>query len=308
LTHCKDDGIPDRITPAEDGHSVFNPLCSRREVLIWGGVSIAGLTALSPALVMGADRPLIIMEKAEGLVIADPVVCVGCGRCELACTEFNFGKASPSLSRIKVDRNLNFGAEGAMAWREGHGNLGDGLIVQNLCLQCPHPVPCATICPENAIVVSAASKARTIDPTKCTGCGICLRACPWEMISYDPDTRKATKCDLCRGKPKCVAACPAGSLRYVTWRDLTGKTPQRNLNTAPLPPQRSNACAECHMPGQAAGLKQAVAMMLRTFRGDRSGSSDGLGFSWIDIAGAILVPLTFASVLVHAVVRKVRKR
>jgi len=304
----KADSAPDRILHGEDGPSLFNPLCSRRQVLIWGGVSIVGLSSLSPGLVLGADSPVIIMEKAEGLVVADPVVCVGCGRCELACTEFNFGKASPSLSRIKVDRNLNFGPRGPTAWREGHGNLGDGLIVQNLCLQCPHPVPCATICPENAIVVSPVHKARTVDPEKCTGCGICLRACPWEMISCDPDTRKATKCDLCRGKPKCVAGCPAGSLRYVSWRDLTGKTPQRNLNPDPLPPQRSRVCAECHLPGQAADLKQAGMMMLRTLRGGRSGSSDGIGFRWIDLAGAVLVPLTLLSVLAHAVVRKVRKR
>ena len=163
------DRVPDEIAQAEDGNSAFNPLCTRRQVLIWGGVSIVGLSALSPVFVLGADRPLIIMENAEGLVVADPVVCVGCGRCELACTEFNDGKAAPSLSRIKVDRNLNFGPQGAVTWREGHGNLGDGLIVQDLCMQCPHPVPCANICPENAIVVSPAHKARTIDPEKCTG-------------------------------------------------------------------------------------------------------------------------------------------
>jgi len=236
----------EQTTNAEGGDFLFNPLCTRRQILIWGGISIAGLAALSPLLALAADRPLIIMEKAEGLVVADPVVCVGCGRCELACTEFNFGKAAPSLSRIKVDRSLDAGARGAPARREGEGNPGDGLIVQNLCLQCPHPVPCASICPENAIVLSPVLKARTVDPKKCTGCGICLRACPWEMISYDPDSRKAVKCDLCRGNPKCVAACPAGSLRYVSWRDLTGETPVRNPNTAPLPPQRRMVCGECH--------------------------------------------------------------
>jgi Fe-S-cluster-containing dehydrogenase component len=303
----KADRASDEKSTTEEGNSCFNPLCSRRQVLIWGGVSIAGLSTLSTVFAQGADRPLIIMENAEGLVIADPVVCVGCGRCELACTEFNFGKASPSLSRIQVDRNMNYGPQGATAWHEGHGNLGDGLIVQDLCMQCPHPVPCATICPENAIIVTPVHKARSIDPKKCTGCRVCLRACPWEMISYDPDTRKATKCNLCQGKPKCVEACPAGSLRYVSWRDLTEKTPPRNLNTSPLPPQRALSCRECHLPGLSMNLRQASAMMLRVLRGERSASSAGIGFSWIDMAGAILVPLAFAAVLVHAVARKIRK-
>lgn len=304
----KADRVSEEIAEMEAGDSIFNPLCGRRQVLIWGGISIAGLSALSPALALAADSPVVIMEKAEGLVIADPVLCVGCGRCELACAEFNYGKASPSLSRIKVDRNLNFSPQGAMTWREGHGNLGDGLIVQDLCMQCPHPVPCATICPENAIVASPPLRARRIDPEKCTGCGICLRACPWEMISYDPERRKATKCDLCGGKPKCVAACPAGSLRYVSWRDLTGKIPARNPDPASLPPQRTIGCRECHLSAQSMNLREVGMMILRTFKGGRAGSAEGIGFKWIDVAGAVLVPLTVVSVLVHAVLRKVTKR
>jgi Fe-S-cluster-containing dehydrogenase component len=282
----------------EDGNSISNPLCTRRQTLIWGGVSIIGLSTVAPVLAQGTDKPLIIMEKARGLVIADPVLCVGCGRCELACTEFNDGKASPSLSRIKIDRNLNFGRQGIPAWRVGHGNMGDGLILQDLCMQCPHPVPCADICPENAIVLSPATNARMVDTKKCTGCMICLRACPWEMISFDPDSRKAAKCHLCQGKPKCVEACPAGSLSYVPWNDLTASTPQRNLNAAMIPPQRSVSCQQCHLPGQPQNLR---ALLREKF-------GKGSGYKLIDMAGAILIPLAIGSVLVHAVLRKVTKR
>jgi Fe-S-cluster-containing dehydrogenase component len=300
--------VPEAIVKPADGSAGLNPLCTRRQTLIWGGASIIGLSALEPVFARGADQPLIIMEKAQGMVIADPVLCVGCGRCELACTEFNDGRAAPSLSQIKVDRNLNFGPQGIAAWREGHGNLGDGLIVQDLCRQCPHPVPCANICPEQAIVLSPATHARIIDPAKCTGCKICLQACPWEMISYDPQTRKATKCHLCQGKPKCVEACPAGSLSYVPWRDLTGKTPRRNLHTAAIPPQRAISCQECHLPGQPRNVGQLSAMFRGALQGRRIPPEGGIGFKWIDMAGAILVPLALGSVLVHAVLRKVVKR
>ena len=119
--------------------------CTRRQTLIWGGSSLLGLYALEEVLARGYDRPLIIMEQAQGMIVADPVLCVGCGRCELACTEFNDGKAAPSLARIKVDRNLNFGPLAPAIWRVGHGNMGDGLIIQDLCRQCPHPVPCANM-------------------------------------------------------------------------------------------------------------------------------------------------------------------
>jgi Fe-S-cluster-containing dehydrogenase component len=286
----------------------LNPSCSRRQTLKWGGLSIIGLSVLGQGLAQGAVKPLIIMEQAQGLVVADPMKCVGCGRCELACTEFNDGRASPALSRIKIDRNLNFGPDGVLAWREGKGNWGDGLVVQDLCKQCPHPVPCANICPENAIVAVPPGQARMVDLEKCTGCKVCLKACPWEMISFDPDSRKATKCHLCDGKPKCVEACPAGSLSHVPWRDLTDQIPPRVTNTVQLLPDRSAACQQCHLPGQAKNLSQGIGMLRGALTGGRPLSAREFGFRWIDLAGTILVPLAVVGVLAHAILRKVVKR
>ena len=287
----------------------LNPPCSRRQILKWGGISIIGISALGPVLARGATKPLIIMEQAQGIVVSDPVKCVGCGRCELACTEFNDGKAAPALSRIKVDRNLNFGPEGVLAWREGQGNWGDGLVVQDLCLQCPHPVPCADICPEDAIVAAPPGNARMVDLNKCTGCKICLRACPWEMISFDPDSKKATKCHLCNGKPKCVEACPAESLSYVPWRDLTNKVPPRIAITAQIPAERSVACQECHLPGAQKNLRQGIlSLFWEQVKGDKPVSTRDIGFRWIDLVGVVLLPLVLIFVILHAGLRTVVKR
>jgi len=295
--------IPEGAPTPAAGGSGLNPFCTRRQTLIWGGASLAGLSFLNPFLAQGADKPVIIMEKAGGLVVADPVLCVGCGRCELACTEFNDGRAAPSLSQIKIDRNVNFGPQGVPAWRVGHGGFGSGLVVQDLCKQCPHPVPCANICPENAIVVSPKTKARVVDAEKCTGCRVCLRACPWEMISFDPETRKAKKCNLCDGKPKCVEACPAGSLHYIPWRDLTGTIPPRILQTAAIPPERAVSCQECHLPGQAGSIGDAGRNFWSALTGGRP-SGIRTGSKWIDLAGAILVPVALGSVVVHAILKR----
>ena len=219
---------------------------SRRGFLKLSGVSIVGISALGPFLARGASEPLIIMEQAEGIVIADPTRCVGCRRCELACTEFNDGKAQPSISRIKVSRNLSFGPKGVSLGQNGHGNWGNGLVLQDLCKQCPHPVPCANACPNDAIVVKPPVNARVVDLDKCVGCKMCQKACPWEMMSFDPDTNKATKCFLCYGKPKCVEACPAAALTYAGWRDLTDKVPPRTVPTAIVPPAKAAACDRCH--------------------------------------------------------------
>ena len=220
---------------------------SRRDFLRLSSVTVVGISALGAlGAKAGKEMPLIIVDQAEGIVIADPTKCVGCRRCELACTEFNDGKASPTVSRIKVNRNLNFGTKGISGGQRGQGNWGNGLVVQDLCKQCPHPVPCANACPNDAIVVKPPVNARVVDPKKCIGCKICQRACPWEMMSFDSDANQATKCFLCDGKPKCVEACPAEALSYVAWRDLTDKIPPRVFPTAPVAPAKAETCNECH--------------------------------------------------------------
>jgi Fe-S-cluster-containing dehydrogenase component len=277
----------------------------RRQFLKISGVSIIGMSVLGPALAGGTTKPLIIMEQAQGIVVADPMTCVGCGRCELACTEFNDGKAAPALSRIKVDRNLNFGSKAVFAGRQGEGNWGNGLVVQDLCKQCPHPVPCADACPKDAIVVAPRSNARVVDPDKCNGCKMCLGSCPWDMISFDPDSSKATKCFLCNGKPKCVEACPAESLSYVPWRNLTNKVPYRIATTAVIPPGKTVACQDCHLPGEQKVVKQGIRMVLEAVKSGKPLSLREFGFKWIDLVGTALLPAAVLFVGGHAVLRAV---
>jgi Fe-S-cluster-containing dehydrogenase component len=182
-----------------------------------------------------------------GLVLADPSRCVGCQRCELACTEFNDGRAQPSLARIKVDRNINFGSEGPSGGARMQGVWGNALFIQDTCRQCPHPVPCATACPENAIKADPTTGARIVDTAACVGCRLCRGACPWNMIDFDEESQKATKCFLCHGNPKCVEACPSEALRYIPWRDLTRAPSPRSATLTVVTVDKAKGCLECHI-------------------------------------------------------------
>lgn len=223
---------------------------SRRRFLLVSAGGLAGAAVLRAAGALGAGAPVVILEEATGLLLADPTRCVGCLRCEIACTEGNDGRAQPSLSRIKVSRHVAFGPEGPTGGSRMQGAWGNGLVVQDTCRQCPHPVPCATACPEGAIQVAPGTGARAVDAAACVGCRLCQKACPWGMMSFDEERQKATKCTLCDGAPRCVAACPAAALRYVPWRDLTRETPPRGRSVQAVPPATAAACLDCHAPGR----------------------------------------------------------
>ncbi|MGE5553584.1 MAG: 4Fe-4S dicluster domain-containing protein [Betaproteobacteria bacterium] len=205
------------------------------------GLSVVGALARK-----AGSTPFVILESAEGIIVADTTRCTGCKRCELACTEFNDGKSQPSLARIKVSRNYNFGPRGQQAgFNRSMGEFGNFRLVQDTCKQCPHPVPCATACPNDAIVVDPKTKARVVDQQKCKGCKLCQKACPWEMMVFDQEAGKASKCFLCGGKPQCVEACPCNALQYVSWRDLTGAVPIRQAAPATRD-YKSAGCDTCH--------------------------------------------------------------
>ncbi len=205
----------------------------------------AAMAAMSQARAKAGARPYIILEHAEGLIIGDPNLCMNCQRCELACTNFNDGKSDMKLARIKIGRNMWFGPEGVATIPPQHGNWGDNLIVQDTCRQCEHPVPCANACPKGAIQVDPKTKARVVKKDLCIGCKLCQKACPWGMMTFDEEEKKASKCFLCDGEPKCVKECPAAALMYIPWRDRSqepGRRPQHGY----IPIENADQCAVCH--------------------------------------------------------------
>jgi Fe-S-cluster-containing hydrogenase component 2 len=265
--------IPEELTTLEQVREFIHTTISRRSFN--KALGIAGLGAVAfqygctSSKTAGTPRQVFV-ANAKGMVVADNTLCVGCRRCESACVAFNQGNmapgnnpaagtsdttastmARPAVSNIKVNRNLLYGVNGAKDMTGG-GIYGSFTVVQNTCLQCPHPVPCQLACPHGAIEVVGTANARAVNTELCVGCGTCVKACPWQMTSLDGEAlaagTKAHKCHLCNGSPECVAACPAGALQYVAWTDQTTYTPVRQAVPASiqLAPDVADSCAKCH--------------------------------------------------------------
>ena len=163
-------GNPGRDDSYDQVTDAIRKLVTRRQFLKGTGALGLGVTTFY-LLGCGSSRSAvkdeprqIFVANALGMIVAEPSRCVGCRRCELACTEFNDGKAQPSISRIKVGRNYNVGPLAAQkGLMRGNGTWGDHRIIQDTCRQCPHPVPCQLACPHGAIEVVAPVNARVVN-------------------------------------------------------------------------------------------------------------------------------------------------
>ncbi|MDP2718826.1 MAG: 4Fe-4S dicluster domain-containing protein, partial [Dehalococcoidia bacterium] len=231
---------------------------TRRDFLRTAGIGGLGLAAGYIVAIRSQDMMSAVARtspkqifgpNALGMILGNPARCVGCRRCELACTEYNDGKAQPALARVNVRRNWGFGPQGSRLgfWR-GDGRYGNHRVIQDTCRQCPHPVPCQLACPYDAIEIVPPVNARVINTEKCQGCRTCQRACPWGMTTFDEEIQKATKCHLCNGDPECVKACPSGALQYVPWDDRTKDIAGRFVVPAYIetPEDVKDTCKQCH--------------------------------------------------------------
>lgn len=122
--------------------------------------------------------------------------CIGCRRCELACSMIHKGTYIPSESLIRISRDekkLDYDA--------------------HFCMHCEKPA-CVKICKMGAISKDPKFGTVSVDHEKCTGCRLCLK-CWCGVPRMDANSRLNVICDLCTGDPECVKFCPQGALRYV---------------------------------------------------------------------------------------------
>lgn len=145
-------------------------------------------------------------QRQRGFLF-DPDRCFGCKACELAC------------------RNEN-NSETPLSWRRVDKTVA-GRYLSISCNHCDSP-ECFRVCPERAFIKNKDGTV-SINSDLCTGCSLCINACPYGAPQYNVNTHKVSKCDLCSHRlaenlqPACVEACSTDAIQLIdlnTFHDI----------------------------------------------------------------------------------------
>ena len=194
----------------------------------------------------------------------DTSICIGCKACEVACKEWNqLPMSMKGFTGNSYDNTLDLGAN---TWRhvafieqqvpvdavEG-GSLvdvaargqaidaglhtyqeGDGfrwLMASDVCKHCTDAA-CLEVCPTGSLFRTEFGTV-VVQADICNGCGYCVPACPFGVLSKREGDGRVWKCTLCYDRlrddktPACAQACPTQSIQFGDLDELRERADER---------------------------------------------------------------------------------
>jgi len=144
------------------------------------------------------------MNMQKYVFTFDTERCFGCYGCVVACQQEHRLPAEQKFIKIQTIGPVRVNAKMTMRF------------IPQVCMHCRAPM-CIKVCPVKAIR-KRDDGIVLIDAETCIGCRDCTWACPYQAISFDEESGKAMKCDLCIDRlaqgllPSCVHNCPGKAI------------------------------------------------------------------------------------------------
>ncbi len=150
--------------------------------------------------------------------VIDVSKCNGCYNCQIACKDEHVGNdwapyAKPQPDTGQFWLKINEFVRGTVPKVKMH-------YVPKICMHCAN-APCIPACPAKGAIYRRDDGLVIIDPAKCTGCKLCVDACPYGVIYFNEDLNLAQKCTGCahlldKGwqEPRCADACPHEAIKF----------------------------------------------------------------------------------------------
>lgn len=150
--------------------------------------------------------------------VIDVSKCNGCYNCQISCKDEHVGNdwtpyAKPQPDTGQFWLKINEFVRGTVPKVKVH-------YVPRICMHCAN-APCISSCPAEGAIYRRDDGLVIIDPEKCTGCKLCVDACPYSVIYFNEDLNLAQKCTGCahlldKGwkEPRCADACPHEAIKF----------------------------------------------------------------------------------------------
>lgn len=132
--------------------------------------------------------------------------CLGCYGCVVACKNWYRIKAGYVGRKRIVDLT------------KGEFPNISRQIFPVSCMQCDN-APCLYVCPTGALY-QRKDGIITIGAEECVGCKLCITACPYQALYFNPETQKADGCNFCAERidsqsvPYCLESCSGEAMVF----------------------------------------------------------------------------------------------
>ena len=146
-------------------------------------------------------------------------ICNGCYCCQIACKDEHVGNDWTPYAKPQPDTGQFW--IGITEMVRGQVPKVKVTYIPKMCHHCDD-APCIAECKAEAIYKREDGLV-IIHPEKCTGCKLCVDACPHDAIFMNEDLNIAQKCTGCAHLldndpewtvPRCVDQCPTGALQF----------------------------------------------------------------------------------------------